>query len=249
MSPFASALRELSDRLSLPQPARARVLMEVAGDLEALRQALVDRGLSPEEAEDQALERIDLSDDAVRSLVQVHGGWFRRVTDSIGERAGSRWEAVLLTALILVGLLLSGSVLHAIPLAREAGASLAPVALAAAVAFGIGAWKAYVLWIRADHRPRGLHDGLGPLLGAVVLQLFLAFAALGFTALTTVHAIRVAPEAAGPTTFHWLLEALATLTMSLSLALSGGLVWFVLLGKVAAIERSEAETLLPEGVR
>ena len=42
MSRFAASLREISGRLNLPQPARARVLTEIAGDLDDLYQAFLE---------------------------------------------------------------------------------------------------------------------------------------------------------------------------------------------------------------
>ncbi len=124
----------------------------------------------------------------------------------------------------------------------------------AATTLGIGTWKAWVLWLRGDHRPHGLHTGLGTMLGLSVLQLFLAFAGLGATAWGTLRAVRLEPALAGPSTLQWLLSALALLVMGLSLALVGGLVWFFLLGRVVSIERAEAATLLaldapPDGLR
>jgi hypothetical protein len=219
MSRFAASLREISGRLNLPQPARARVLTEIAGDLDDLYQAFLERGASEEDAERQALGRIDLSDDALRGLARVHGSWFRRLSDSIAERAGSRWELALVGLLVLLAVFLSGAVVQAVPISRAAGPWLIPVACAAVATLGIGAWKAHVLWLRGDHRPKGLRTGLGAMLE---------------------------PTQAAITTMHWLLGVLALLVMSLSLALVSGLAWFILLGKVASIERADAAALLPD---
>lgn len=249
MSRFGGVLEDLSDRLSLPHRARVRVLLEVAGDLEWLYEELVGRGLSEEEAARRAVEQVDLSGETLRALVGVHGGWYRRLTDRVGERAGSRWEAVLLAALIAAGLVSSGAALQALPMARAAGLSLVPVALVAAITFGLGAWKGYLLWLRRDHRPGPLHRGLGAMFGSVVLQLFVAFAGIWVTGAGTVRSIGAAPDAAGALTFEWLLSALALLVLGLGLALVGGLLWFLLLGRVTAIERAEAEALLPAGLR
>ena len=246
MSRFAASLREISGRLNLPQPARARVLTEIAGDLDDLYQAFLERGASEEDAERQALGRIDLSDDALRGLARVHGSWFRRLSDSIAERAGSRWELALVGLLVLLAVFLSGAVVQAVPISRAAGPWLIPVACAAVATLGIGAWKAHVLWLRGDHRPKGLRTGLGAMLGLSVLQLFLAFTGVWVTAWSTFRALRLDPTQAAIMTMHWLLGVLALLVMSLSLALVSGLAWFILLGKVASIERAEAAALLPD---
>lgn len=247
MSRFREALKDISDRVSLPHRARARVLLEIAGDLDELYRTLRDRGASEEDAERQALERLDLSEEAIRALARVHGGWFRRLSDAVAERAGNRWESTALGVLVVGAVFLSGAVLQGVPMARAAGTWLAPVGCAAAAALAIGAWKAWILWLRRDHRPNGLHRGLGTMLGLAVLQLFLAFGGVGTTAWRTLRAIRLDPSLAGTSTLAWLLEALALLVLGLSLALISGLLWFLLLGRVDAIERAEAETLLALG--
>jgi hypothetical protein len=148
--------------------------------------------------------------------------------------------------LVLAGVFLSGAVLQAMPMSRSAGPWLFPVVSAAVATMAVGAWKVRVLWLRGDHRPRGLRSGLGVMLGLLVLQLFLAFGGVWISAFRTLSTIRLDPEPAGVMTMQWLLGALALLVMSLSLALVGSLVWFLLLGKVSSIERAEAAMLLPD---
>ena len=244
MSRFAGTLRDLSERLDLPQPARARVLTEVAGDLEDLYQLYLERGSPEESAEREALGRLDLSDEALRGLARVHGGWFRRLSDSISERAGSRWETGLLGLLVLGTIALSGAILNAVPMSRSAGVWLAPVVGAAVIVIGVGVWKLYTLSLRGDHRPRRLRTGLGAMLGFSVAQFFVAFVGLGSSAIQALRGLGVDPAQAGPLTLQWFQSALALLVMSMSLALVGGLFWFFLLGKVTSIEHDEAAALL-----
>ena len=170
MSRFAAELRAISERVSLPQPARARILTEMAGDLEDLYQAYLGRGLSEDEAARQALDHLDLSDETMRELARVHGGWFRRLSDSVAERAGTPWEKALLGVLVLGTIGLSGAVVQAVPMSRAAGPWLVPIMCVAFVTLVIGVWKSYVLFLRGDHRPRRLRKGLGPLLGTTLLQ-------------------------------------------------------------------------------
>ena len=101
MNEFGSVLRSLSDRLDLPQPARSRVLIEVAADLTDLEAVYIERGSTPEQAREQALERLDLSDEAIRELVRVHGSPLRRGLDRLGERGRRRWERMALGALLV----------------------------------------------------------------------------------------------------------------------------------------------------
>ena len=247
MSRFTGLLRSLSDRLDLPQPARSRILLEIAGDLEALFQSFVDKGLPEEEAERETLAQVDLSDEALEALGRVHGGWFRRVVYALAQRGGAGWERALLVLLVGGGVILSGGVLQAVPMSRVAGLWFLPVACAALGAVVVAVWKAYVLFLVGDHRPLRLRRGLGLLLGLSVLEIFLAFQGLGAAAVGTVRAIVREPGQAGVVTMHWLQSGLGLLIPSLSLALLGGLAWFFLLTKIVSIEHQEATALLADG--
>jgi hypothetical protein len=239
-------LRALSDRLDLPQPARSRILVEVSGDLEALFESYRGRGLSAEEAEREALARIDLSSEALEALVRVHGGWFRRFVDALAHRAGALWERVLLVLLIVGSVALSGGLLQAVPMSRAAGPWLVPVGCAAVGALIVAVWKAWELLLLGDHRPSRLRRGLDALLGLSVLQMFLAFTGLWLTAIGATGSIAGDPMQAGTLTMRWLERSLALLIPGLGVALLSGLVWFFLLMKVVSIEHQEATALLAD---
>ncbi|MCG6957971.1 MAG: hypothetical protein LJF04_18420 [Gemmatimonadetes bacterium] len=245
MNRFAHVLRQLSERLSLPQPARCRILLEISGDLEELFRSYLEKGLSPEDAEREALSHVDLSDEALEELGRVHGGWFRRFADGLAGRMGPIWERALLVALGLGGVVLGGGVLRAVPMSRAAGLWLVPVAGLALVGLAVGARKAWDLFVRRDHRPVRLRSGLDAIVGLSVLQVFVAFGALWVTAVGAIRGTEgQAPRAVGLMTMHWLQSSLALLVLSLSLAIVVGLVWFFLLMHVVSIERREAVALL-----
>jgi hypothetical protein len=157
---------------------------------------------------------------------------------------GPSWTRPLLALLVLGGVALSGAALHALPMARAAGPWLVPVACAAVAALGVAGWKAWILLVVRDHRPRSLRTGLDALLTLTVVQPFLAFSGLSLTGIIAVRAVGREAARAGPLTMEWLLGSLALLVMALSLALVCGLLWFLLLGKVVNIEEHEAKAVL-----
>lgn len=244
MSRFTPRLRELSERLSLPQAARARILLEVSGDLEALFRRYVEKGLSEADAEREALSRIDLSDEALEELCRVHGGWFRRFVETLAHRAGPTWERLLLIGLAVAALVLSGVLLQAVPMSKAAGVGFIPVAGVTLAALSMAAWKVWELFLVRDHRPARLRFGLDALVGLSVLQVFLAFGALWVSAVHVFRSTTTAPAQAGLATMGWLEGSLALLVLSLSLAIVVGLVWFFLLTRVVSIEQREATALL-----
>jgi len=248
MSRFTTVLRDLSERLNLPQPARSRILLEISGDLDGLYQSFRDRGLSEADAEREALARVDLSGEALEALCRVHGGWFRRSVDTLAHRAGPGWERAVLVLLVLGCVALSGGLLQAVPMSRAAGIWLLPVGCTALCAVVIAVWKAWVLLLVGDHRPKRLRRGLDALLRLSVLQPVLAFGAVWITALGAMRSVGREPVAAGMTTMRWLESSLALLIPSLGMALVTGLLWFLLLRKVVSVEHHEATALLADPV-
>ena len=74
---FDEALRAAAAALDLPQPDRARILEEIAADLEELKAELVRRGVPPERAETRAVELLAPSEVAIRALVDLHEPRYR----------------------------------------------------------------------------------------------------------------------------------------------------------------------------
>jgi len=244
MSRFTPALRALSERLRLPQAARSRILLEISGDLDDLFRTCLERGLSEEEAEREAMSRVDLSEEALDDLCRVHGGWLRRVADTLARTAGPVWERALLVVLALGAVGLGGGVLQAVPMSRAAGVALVPVVAVALAGLAAGIRKAWVLMVLGDQRPARLRSGLDAVLGLSVLQIFVAFGALWVTAVGAFRSTAREPLQAGLMTMHWLQSSLALLVVSLSLAIVVGLLWFFLLINVVSIEHREAAALL-----
>ena len=74
---FVPELRRISAELRLPEPARSRVLLEMAADLEALYLHFRERGLTDDEAVALAGERLLASPEAVDGLILAYSpeGW------------------------------------------------------------------------------------------------------------------------------------------------------------------------------
>ena len=233
MNEYGSVLRSLSDRLDLPQPARSRVLIEVAADLADLEAVYVQRGASPEEARARAVERLDLSDETIWELVRVHGSPLRRGLDRLGETGRRRWERLALVALLVFLLAGTRALLPSWGLLADAGRGLWIVALVAIPGILLAISKAYSLWGRDEYDPRKLRTGLD-----AVLALGGLTAATGLTlwwfGLRTAYLV------------DWLTGGSATVVLSFQLAILLGILWLLLAGRTARVERGEAEMLLVE---
>jgi hypothetical protein len=237
-------LRRISS--DLPEPIRARVVMELVADLEALVGHHRARGLSEEEAARRAEETLLVSPEALQHLISVHTTPYQRW--AMGAAGRLRWglDVVLFAGgvlpILVVGILVIGTQaprMSTIPL-------LWPILACACGITGIAGVKAYQLFVRRERSPVKLDSGLRLLvfLGACGAVLGLLAALFGLQWLTGVLA--GAPgEAPSPVAIAERAGSDATLlTLGLLVAFGAGIVWFVLVNRIGVIERSESAALL-----
>ncbi|MFC1730170.1 hypothetical protein ACFL6I_07505 [candidate division KSB1 bacterium] len=72
MKRFEYLLQKTGERLDIPQPAKSRILLEMAGDLEHLYHYYVGIGFNEEEATKRAEEKIGASDETISLLIQMN---------------------------------------------------------------------------------------------------------------------------------------------------------------------------------
>lgn len=244
MTDFADVLMPLSARLPLPQPARSRILLEIAADLEDLYQHYRSSGLSQAEARSKAIEACDLSDQALAELVQLHTSTFRKLLDRLSAQAQTRWERALL---VLIALVVAGAALNVLlrePLISDAGWMAWPPLLCAATALLFGLAKSYHIFVKQDHAPRRARRGVDAVAVLAIAQCLLGF--LGVYVGLYLAAWRIAGDVRNAFLylFNWLLSGSALLSTSLSGALITAVIWFVLARRVALIADAEAMQLL-----
>jgi hypothetical protein len=246
MSRFSRVLLRTAARLDLPQPIKSQVLLEMAADLEDMFSAYRERGLSEAEAELRVTERFDASDDALRDLTRLHSSAFRCWMDRFSAQARTLWERVLLVVILLFVAMITGRLLFSTAFFRDASGFVWPAILIGIAAVGIFLAKVYQLYIKKDHRVRGLRRWLPTLLmlacAAPTCGLFGYF----LTLYLTMTRIAEDVEMAGPHFAGWLVGSTATMIVSLLVAILVALFWFLLVNKVARIELAEAALILEE---
>jgi hypothetical protein len=243
---FVPALQRISSELELPDSLRARILLEMAGDLEALYEHYRGRGFEDDEAARLTEERLLASPEALQNLILVHTTVYQRWLSRAAERA--RWGFDLLLFVLGVVPMLALSVGL---LAGRVGGMLSepgvwPMLLVGACVIGLAGWKAYQLFLAGDHATAALHRGMptllflavaGPAVGgaAFLIHLYgLSMAIMGRQA--SADALYGAAET---------LEQGAThLSMGLLVGIGAGLVWFVLARRVSALEQARSAALL-----
>ncbi len=245
---FAGELRSIAARLDLPQPTRSRVLLEIAADLEDAYSHHRDRGLADAAARRTALDRFELSDDALQELVTLHAPRLRRLLDGLSQRGRDRVERAALGLLLLFVMALSGWRLSGGELLAHLGASAVPAAAVTLAALGVAGAKAWHLWLTGHHELRSLRRGIGEVLVAGIAGLALGMMGLSFELYRTfgalLEAMPATPVEATPLLLGGLRRVFATASVTLLAALLCCLLWWLLARKVAQIEIAETEYLM-----
>lgn len=238
---FLPTLRKVEQKLSLPIPDRIRILRELEFDLEELRARFVAEGMPAAEAHTRALETLAPDSGSIRELAKLHGPLYHRITAHLSE---NRLRTIERSALVLVtGLTLAvqAAALLRADLLDDPSPFLWPVlalggVLAAAIAAAI-----FGLLVKGDHRIAG-----GSLRGVLVVSGGILALGIGgaFTDFYRLAGIlENSPELAETLTPLWLLRDSSLLSVSLLLALGGGLIWFVLSKWLALVSEAHRDIL------
>ncbi len=244
MSRFVSLLQETSDRLDLPQPAKSRILLEMAADLEDLYTASIEQGLGEAAAETRAREHFEASDDAIAELVQVHRTPYQRWMDSLSLQASSLWERLAFISILLFVLFFAGREMLTSEFFRRASIYVWPVLGISLGVLVLSIAQVFKIYIKKDHSIPTLRRGLPSLLlmgcGALFVGVY------GFFIEFYIWMKRIAEHGVPiPVSFaHWLTAGSATMVVSLVSAIITVLIWFVLISSVRKIEEAELSVLL-----
>jgi hypothetical protein len=244
MKQFTETLNALNDRLDLPQPARSRVLLEIAADLRDMYDYYRSQGVPPQDARQKAVEHCDLSDEALAELVRLHSSAWRRFMDRLGEQAQTRWERCLLVLMLVFIVVIAGRTAVSVDVFALAHVSVWVAVSITAVATWFAGFKAFVAFVKQDHDVRRLRWGLPALLVAAGADLVVG--AYGGCMGMYEAARRSAEDPNGIWlyTIQWLVEGASLQLVCLSASVLVALMWYLIVNKVTRIERAEATELL-----
>lgn len=244
-SRFAAVLQRVEARLTVPQPARSRILHEMAADLEDLYAAYRARGLDEDTALRRAETALGASPEAVDELVMVHRPAWERLLERFSSGAGSRVERGLLTGITLAGLVVAGAALARQGILAHASPFLWPVLLLAAGAAILAGAVFFRLFVKQDHTRARVRAGLSPLL--VLASTTVLVAAFGFA--WEIYRIAGDVSQLGVVSANVLLPRLRraseVLALGLTAGLGGVLAWLHLRQRILIIEAAEADQPVP----
>jgi len=100
MKRFTGLLQNINSRLTLPQPEKSRVILEIAADMEGLFSHYVEKGLTESEATEKVRKKFDFSDEALSQLVDIHESFIQKFLNKLPAHPGTGLEKTVLTVLV-----------------------------------------------------------------------------------------------------------------------------------------------------
>jgi hypothetical protein len=258
MRRFTSLLQNINKKLDLPQPARSRIILEIAADLEDLYQVYRGQGMDEKQAEQKTQEKMDLTDEALAELVKIHESSFRRWMDRISEQARTRWERILLVCMIVFIAAISMQALTTTEILRQTSQFVWPIIGIGFLAIALSIPKFYSLYIKKDHSVKRIHKGLPLLLflglGNCAFGMLGYYIELGLSGSRSMFAgsmnilcIRLDADPKRISDIAaWLIRSSSMIMICMLLTMLIGLIWFVLWNKVQKIELAESEIVLKD---
>ncbi len=244
MTDFTRELREIAAGLDLPGPVRARILLELGGDLDDMRDALIAGGMAPEAARRRAADVLVPEPAALAALAGQHRPFYQRLADGLADPVRHRLERAGLiggvAALLALGLLVLGDFDL---LVDPAPATIPLLALGAALG-GLALWKLFEVHVRRDHRPRRLRRGLGWLPVVATAALVLALGGVAVDLYVVAGHLQASAVDQMSVLLAWLKRDAAMASLGLIVGSLAIALWIWLSAAIARVEQAEADVLL-----
>jgi hypothetical protein len=244
MKKFAAALMKIDKVLSIPQPSRSRVILEISADMQDLYEHYISQGLDDEQAMNRTVAEFDLSAEEVAAIARVHDSSLKRFLDRFSARSRSNLErtalALAMIPVSVVGyrLVVSGGMF------KDSGIWIWPLLAGAIAALALGVSKWYGLFVVKDHNIRAVRKKLNLVIYIALGQLGTGVVGMYVNLFQTWVTSSTDKSMAIPYLAHWLQKSSALLSAAMIAALVSGLIWVVNSGKAVSIEQYESELIM-----
>ena len=244
---FLPTLRRLDRDLTVPISDRLRILRELEFDLEALSGEFEARGMPSEKAHARALVALVPDGATLRELDRLHASHYRRLTRYFSPGRLRTIERSALVLATVVVLLVETFLLLRADWLRHASLFLWPVLGLGALLFAAIFAQLFRLWVKHDHQDPAASFRIILFLSGLTLATGVFGTLADFFRLAGV--LEIEPELARLLLLDWLGASSVLLSVSLLLALAGGLAWFIPAHWLALVFGAHAKLLgnsLPE---
>ena len=260
MNEFAGVLREIHQKLDVPQPEKSRIILEIAADLEDMYQHYLSQGLSPNAAKKRTTARLSLSETALHELAEVHQSRFLQFMNRFSIRNRMYWEYLLLMLIFLLSAQLCGLAITSGGFSDNASPFVWPILGDFLGFILISLFKIFKLFLVRDYNPRNIWNGMQALFllaGAnlsigmlgYIWEVFRAKGDAFHHQLRLLISRQPAEDVIGttlPQLFEWLMRSSSLMVVLLSTTIISAIVCFTLVTRIQAVEMAESKSLFYE---
>lgn len=243
MNKFVPILQELNRKLDLPPATKARVILEIADDLQASYEYYL-RSSPEQEAYRKAVEKFRLDDTALAELRRLHTKGINRWFDKLSHFRFEWWGRIALLVSLVYLVCLTFNRINIIELVGRANGFIWVALLIAVLAGVLVLERIFQLYLIKNYAAKTLRTGLGSLLGLAIGSVICGIlgSAVEFYRMSN----RLFFEEAEflPVFVASLDHAVALGVFTLLLAIIIAMIWYVLLQKAVTIEQDEVTQLL-----
>lgn len=260
MKRFHQLLKNLSERLDLPQPLKSRILLEIAADIQDLYHTYIDQGLSDPEAFERTQEKIDLDEINLSELIRIHQSPLKRWLDGVSSQAKTTWERMLMALLFVVILVGYARTLWMTPFLHNAGPFVWLILGMGFLIIILFLERFYRLYLLKDHRLGHIRKPISAI--ALLSGLSLFTGVIGYflemlrpegQSLFFDYKLIILVSTEFPTgenvldkTADWMIRSSLLISVSMFVAMAGAVLWFILERKVRNIEHAEIAFLFED---
>lgn len=245
MDRFTALLNRISDRLTLPQPRKQRILQEMADDLDFLYKHYLSMGYDEEEACWRAEEKIDADDDTLQLLAKLNESSLSVFLRRFSLKSRQRMEIALWAVIACMPgvVFLSDNPAWSMD---ERSAFFYPAAAAASLAFILSLRKIYDLYVKHDHVIPTMQRYMPLILMSGAQCLILGFTGFFFELRDGLLKITLHIGDPAPYLASMMQKSMSILAFCTVAAAVTGLVWLTLTMKILGLVEMEKSFILTD---
>jgi hypothetical protein len=260
MEKFRSVLREINNKLDLPQPTKSRIILEIAADLIDAFDIFKKQGFDDKEALLKAKNTFKLDKKNLDDLILIHQTPFRKWFDKLSERGQNMLERIIFSIIMIIVIVSGFYTALESNFVLEAGSFIWVIFAIFLLASTLFIIKVYQIYIKKDHTLQKIKRGVSSLLGLSGTALLIcigsyfwelyAFGQYAHILETKMIYLLHTKDPVFPQMFRdmidWMISSSAFIMISIVFSVLIAFMWFIIMNKISKIEAAEAEMLLAE---
>ncbi len=244
MKTFSPILKQLYEKLDLPQPEKSRVILEVAADMEDTYQNYIDQGLSVKKSIDLTRDQFQFDDISIHELNQIHQTGLQKLLSKFSDQARSWWERAALILILMFIILFSGQVILTKSFLLETSRFVWPILGIGIIMMILALVKFYEVFIKRKLLILKIRSNLFILLFLGGAGLIIGLYGFLYETFRALNECLYHLDDAFSIMVHWLYKSSAMIITSFWIFIISAILWYILNHRIIKLEIAETSCLI-----